>query len=97
MDLQVMECLKEEIEKAGEGSMRNQLEEDFHNGRIPLNAPPKNFIVVVVVVAVAVVFVLVCYCCESLGLLLDGVGGFVLTGGRVRGLCGDPGETEGVC
>ena len=31
-DLEVMECLKEEIEKAGQGEMRDQLEEDFHHG-----------------------------------------------------------------
>ena len=32
-DLGVMEVLKGEIEKAGTGPMREQLEEDFHNGR----------------------------------------------------------------
>lgn len=31
-DLEVMEVLKGEIEKAGTGTMRDQLEEDFHNG-----------------------------------------------------------------
>jgi hypothetical protein len=31
-DLEVMEVLKGEIEKAGTGPMRDQLEEDFHNG-----------------------------------------------------------------
>jgi hypothetical protein len=33
-DLEVMEVLKAEIEKAGTGPMRDQLEEDFHNGII---------------------------------------------------------------
>ena len=34
-DLEVMECLKEEIEKAGHGEMRERLEEDFHQGMNP--------------------------------------------------------------
>lgn len=34
-DLEVMECLKEEIEKAGQGEMRDRLEEDFHHGTNP--------------------------------------------------------------
>jgi len=33
-DLEVLEVLKEEIEKAGTGSLRDQLEQDFHNGTI---------------------------------------------------------------
>ena len=32
-DLQVMEVLKEEIEKAGTGDLREQLEQDFHDGK----------------------------------------------------------------
>jgi len=32
-DLQVMEILKEEIDKAGSGDLREQLEQDFHNGQ----------------------------------------------------------------
>jgi hypothetical protein len=35
-DLQLLEILKEEIEKAGSGSVREQLEQDFHDG-IPHN------------------------------------------------------------
>lgn len=31
-DLQVMEVLKEEIDKAGTGDLREQLEQDFHDG-----------------------------------------------------------------
>ena len=31
-DLQVMEVIREEIDKAGTGPLREQLEEDFHNG-----------------------------------------------------------------
>jgi len=31
-DLQVMEVLKEEIDKAGTGDLREQLERDFHDG-----------------------------------------------------------------
>lgn len=31
-DLQVMEVIREEIDKAGSGAMREQLEQDFHNG-----------------------------------------------------------------
>ena len=53
--------------------------------------PPKNPKIIVIVV---------CYCCESRELLLKslrGVCGFVLTAGRVCSLCGDLGETEGVC
>ena len=34
-DLQVMEVLKEEIDKAGTGDLREQLEQDFHDGIIP--------------------------------------------------------------
>jgi len=94
-----MECLKEEIEKAGEGSMRNQLEEDFHNGRITLSPPlPKIIVVVTIVTVVTVVTVVGPWgvVVKVLG-LLGGVGGFVLTAGRVCSLCGDLGETEGVC
>lgn len=35
-DLQLLEILKEEIEKAGSGAVREQLEQDFHDG-IPHN------------------------------------------------------------
>jgi hypothetical protein len=33
-DLQLLEILKEEIEKAGSGAVREQLEQDFHDGTI---------------------------------------------------------------
>jgi uncharacterized protein (DUF2267 family) len=35
-DLQVMEVLKEEIDKAGTGDLREQLEQDFHDGIRPI-------------------------------------------------------------
>jgi len=38
-DLQLLEILKEEIDKAGTGSERDQLEQDFHDG-ISLSPPP---------------------------------------------------------
>jgi len=35
-DLQVMEVLKEEIDKAGTGELREELEGHFHDGNFPL-------------------------------------------------------------
>jgi len=36
-DLQVMEVLKEEIDKAGNGEFREELEGHFRNGKCPLS------------------------------------------------------------